>query len=323
MCVYPGETRLRRVPFGGKFSQDVRMEERLIPGTELRVSVVAFGSWAIGGEHWGDDVDDASSKEAVRAALDEGVTLFDTAPLYGRGHADEILREALGSRIRDVTVATKVGPRYEGEHPVSDLSPENLRRDVEASLRRLGVDTIDLLQVHWPDELGTPLEASLEALIALRDEGKVRYLGLCNYDAASLERAASLAPIVVLQTPISWIRREYLHDLAPAVAKTGVGVLAYETLARGLLTGKHRSLPRFPESDMRRRDPRFWAAGFARLAPRVEQLRRKAEELGTTPAALAIAWTLRQPGVTSAIVGAKRAAQVRENVRAARLLPPA
>jgi len=296
------------------------VERRTIAGTDLSVSAVGLGCWALGGEHWGDDVDDASSRAAVHAALDAGVTLFDTAPLYGRGHADEALRAALGPRIRDVVVATKVGPRYRGEHPISDLSPENLRRDVEGSLRRLGVDAIDLLQVHWPCDLGTPLEVTLEALVAMRDEGKVRHLGLCNYGPEALLEACAAAPVAVLQTPLSLFRREYEGALSGAAARAGVSVLAYEPLARGLLTGKFRSLPRFPSSDMRRRDPRFWAARFSRLAPSVERLRRIADQLGTSPAALAIAWSASRPGVVAALAGAKRPAQVRQNVEAGRLL---
>lgn len=296
------------------------MDDRPIVGADLRVSAVGLGCWAIGGEGWGDDVDDAASKAAIRAALDAGVTLFDTAPIYGRGHADEVLRDALGPRIREVTVATKVGPRFEGHRPVSDLSPENVRRDVEASLRRLGVEALDLVQAHWPCEVGTPLEATLEALVALRDAGTIRAFGLCNYGPTDLARAAAIAPIATLQTPLSLIRREYEGEIAPVALARGVGVLAYEPLGRGILTGKFRTLPRFAAGDVRRDDRRYWAAGFARIAPRVERLRRMAEQLGTTPAALSIAWAASRPGVVAALFGAKRPAQVRENVEAAALL---
>lgn len=182
-----------------------------LPGTELELSRVGFGCWAIGGEYWGEDVDDAQSVRAIRRALDVGVTWFDTAPIYGWGHADEVLRRGLGARRADVVIATKVGARRSQTtgHAVSDLSPDHVRRDCEASLARLGVDCIDLLQVHWPCERGTPLEASLEALVELRSEGKVREIGLCNHDALTLARARDLAPIVSIQTPISMLRREY------------------------------------------------------------------------------------------------------------------
>lgn len=261
---------------------------------------------------------DARSEGAIEAALEAGVTLFDTAPIYGDGHADRLLRRVLGPRIHDVTIATKAGPR--GEPPVSDLSAGNLRRDVEASLRRLGVERIDLLQVHWPCEVGTPMARTIEALVALRDEGKIAEFGLCNYGPEALAEACALGPVRTLQTPLSWIGREYEGGLARVAREAGLGVLAYEPLARGLLTGKHRRLPRFERGDVRRDDPRFWAARFARLSPRIERLRRVAEKLGTTPAPLAIAWAASRPGVTAALFGAKDAAQVRENVGAAELL---
>ncbi|MGE0788780.1 MAG: aldo/keto reductase [Sandaracinaceae bacterium] len=287
-------------------------------GTDLRVSRLGLGLFAIGGRGWGSDVDDRSSAAAIEAALDAGITLFDTAPIYGDGHADRLLARTLGARIRDVTVATKAGPR--GEPPIADLSPENLRRDVEASLRRLGVERIDLLQLHWPCQRGTPLEATIEALEDLVEQSKIRHYGLCNYGPDELARACELGNVASLQTPISWVRREYEGALAKVAVAHRVGVLAYEPLARGMLTGKFRSLPRFGADDLRHRDPRFWAVGFAKLAPRVEQLRRAAEARGTAPAALAIAFAASRPGVVSALFGAKRPEQVKENVRAAELL---
>ena len=296
------------------------MRSRTIANTDLEVSVVGMGCWAIGGEGWGDDVTESEACGAVAAAFDAGITLFDTAPIYGRGEADRRLRAALGPRIRDVVVATKVGPRFEGDHPISDLTPKNLVRDVEESLARLGLETIPLLQVHWPCDLGTPLEASLEALEGLVERGLVRHLGLCNYDPAGLEAACANSQIATLQTPLSLVRRDYDQGLRQAVERTGVGVLAYEPLARGLLTGKFRTLPRFPRSDLRREDPRFWAARYGHLAPRVERLRQLATRLGTTPAALAVAWAASHGGVVAALAGAKRPAQILETARAGEIL---
>lgn len=292
------------------------MQTHLLPGTDLRVSVIGLGCWALGGEGWGS-VSDRDAKDTILAALEAGVTLFDTAPLYGR--ADEHLRAALGPRLRDVVVASKVGARREAAHAISDLSPSHLRRDLEASLERLGVETIDLLQIHWPCERGTPLEESLQALFRMRDEGKLRYVGLCNYGAADLERAWKVGPIATLQLPLSLLRRENERDIA-AAARLGTGVLAYEPLARGLLTGKHRGVPRFAPGDVRASDPRFWALGMARAGPLIESLRREAERRGTTPAALALAWVARREGVTAVLAGARTPAQARENARAAELV---
>lgn len=307
------------LPGGARFLQDLgRVQHTLIRGTELEVSRLGLGCWAIGGHGWGPDVDDDASRGAIEAALEAGITLFDTAPIYGDGHADRLLREVLGSRICEVTVATKAGPR--GERPVCELSEENLRRDIEASLERLGVDRIDLLQVHWPDEIGTPLEHTMAALVALRDEGLLGEIGLCNYGPTALDRACELGPVRVLQTPLSWIRREYEGELSEVVARRELSVLAYEPLARGLLTGKYQRLPRFARGDVRREDRRFWAAGFARLQPHLRQHEARAKKLGVPPSALAIAWAASRPNVAAALFGAKTAAQVRDNVRAAELL---
>lgn len=299
------------------------MERRTLPGTDLSLSVVGMGCWAIGGMHWGDDVRDETSIAAIHRALELDVNWFDTAPIYGHGHADEVLRRALGPRIRDVTVATKVGVRFDPatDHAESDLSPEHVRADCEASLRRLGLERIDLLQVHWPCDRGTPLADTLGALEDLQREGKVRWFGLCNYNRAGLEAALEHAPIPSLQTPYSMVRREAEHDLLPLCRERGVGVLAYETLCRGLLTAKHQTMPRFPDSDMRKHDARFWGTSYLRISTMVRTLAQAADRVHVPPSALAIGWALTRPGVTAAIVGAKTPEQVEMNARAASLLP--
>ncbi len=308
------------------------MQKRKLAGTELDLSVVGFGCWAMGGLWWGDDVRDADSEAAVQRALDLGINWFDTAPLYGHGHADEVLVRALGDRKREVIIATKVGVRWDGEgaHARSDLTADHIRSDVEASLRRLGLERIDLLQIHWPCQLDTPLEETLGALEDLRRAGKIRYVGLCNYSAAQLQHAAALAPIDSLQTPYSMLRREYESELLGACAglpagpgQAGtrpLGVLAYEPLCRGLLTGKFAATARFPESDLRGRDDRFQGSRFLKALTIVSRLQLLGKRLGTPVGPLAIAWVLRQPGLTAAIVGAKRPEQIAESATAAALL---
>ncbi|MFV8749437.1 aldo/keto reductase [Nannocystaceae bacterium ST9] len=302
------------------------MKFRTLPGTDLQLSALGFGCWAIGGKWWGEDVDDQRSIAAIHRALDQGMNWFDTAPLYGHGHADRLLVKALGRRRHEVVIATKVGVRFRlGEgHAASDLTPDHIVADCEASLRRLGLETIPLLQVHWPCERDTPLEATLEALMALREGGKIRHFGLCNYDSATLTRALAYCPeLASLQTPYSMLRREFEYALREVVAPGGVprlGVLVYETLCRGLLTGKFATRPVFPESDLRHRDERFREPIWSKLQPLIAALRLVAGKLDVPPAALAIAWTLRQPGVSVAIVGAKRPEQVDANVRALELL---
>jgi aryl-alcohol dehydrogenase-like predicted oxidoreductase len=303
------------------------MRYRPLPGTDLSLSVVGFGCWAIGGRWWGDDVTDERSTAAIHKALELGINWFDTAPLYGHGRADLVLTRALGERRKDVVIATKVGVRWDGagEHAESDLSAAHVREDCERSLRRLGLERIDLLQVHWPCERGTPIEETVDALERLRREGKVRHYGLCNYDAATLRAVRQRVPLASLQTPYSMLRREFEHELRGACAEDGaagghpgpLGVLAYEPLARGLLTGKFRSLPSFPETDQRARDDRFKGQRFLRTMGFVATLKVAAERIKVPPAALAIAWVCSRPGVTAAIAGAKGPEQVAENARAA------
>ncbi len=297
------------------------MKYRSVPGTDLELSVVGFGCWATGKTWWGDDVTDDRSIAAIRKALDLGINWFDTAPLYGHGHADKVLVKALGPRLRDVVVATKVGVRWdnEGVHAQSDLSAAHVREDCENSLKRLGVERIDLLQVHWPCERGTPLEETIGALSALQREGKIRHFGLCNYDAEALAAATAMGPVATLQTPYSLLRREYEHGLSQVATGT-MGVLAYEPLARGLLSGKFTSIPTFPDSDLRARDDRFKGQRFLRAAAFVQTLQAAAKRVNVPTAALAIGWVCSRPGVTSAIAGAKTPEQVVQNARAAAMV---
>ena len=297
------------------------MKKRRLPGTDIDLSVVGFGCWAMGKTYWGDDVDDDTSRAAVREALNCGINWFDTAPLYGEGHADTVLVSALGPDKHHVHIATKVGVRFggEGEHASSDLSPSWIIEDTEASLQRLGIEQIGLLQVHWPCESGTDLRASLDTLEALRDAGKIRYYGLCNYDAAAVQMASEYPGMVSLQTPYSLLRREFEASLRPACDQKPVGVLAYEPLCRGLLTGKFKTFPRFPESDMRAWDERFQGDRFLHARALVADLERVGKKVGLPTSAVAIGWVLGQPGITAAIVGAKRPSQVCQNVQGARL----
>jgi len=282
--------------------------------------VIGFGCWTIGGQWWGT-VRDEESVAAVREAVTRGVNWFDTAPLYGNGHADEVLVRALGSKLADVTIATKVGVRIDGEHAESDLTPAHVIADTEASLTRLGVERIDLLQVHWPCDRGTPLEDTLGALVQLQEAGKIKHFGLCNYAPEALRRARELSPMVSLQTPYSLLRREFEQGLRQVVGgEPPLGVLAYEPLCRGLLTGKFKAPPSFPETDLRARDERFQGARFRHARALVDDLERVAAKVGVTPAALAIGWVASRPGVTAAIAGARSPEQVRQNVRAAALM---
>jgi len=299
------------------------MKRRNLPGTDLQLSVIGFGCWAIGRTYWGDDVDDDVSREAVRTALDCGINWFDTAPLYGEGHADKVLISALGADRNDAIIATKVGVRLggEGEHAHSDLTPEWVSTDTDNSLRRLGLEQIDLLQVHWPCDGNTPLQDTLECLERLREQGKIRHYGLCNYEPADVEAAANFPGMVSLQTPYSLLRREFEGGLRQACeAVKPIGVLAYEPLCRGLLTGKFKQLPTFPETDLRAWDERFQGHRFAHARGLVSDLEKIGQKLGLPTAAVALGWVIGQKGITAAIAGAKRPEQVRQNAMASRFV---
>ena len=324
------------------------MRYRTLPNTELQLSAIALGCWAIGGRWWGDDVDDSAAIDLIRYAWQQGITTFDTAPLYGYGHADELLREALGGHRHDAQIISKVGVRWQttSGHPRSDLSPQHIFTDTEASLRRLGIDRIPLLLTHWPCEENTPIAATLQALEKLREVGKIGAYGLCNVGPELLDKALSIAPLGALgalQTPYSMVRRDFESELRQRCGaheqnqdqgqnqgrrwRQKLGVLAYEPLCRGLLSGKFcidgsskPPPPSFPESDLRARDPRFQEPAWSRIQPLVQALRLVGDRLEVPPAALAIAWVLRQPGISIALCGAKRRSQLRESLRAMELL---
>lgn len=287
------------------------MRHRVLPGTDLSLSIVGFGCWPLGGEYWGP-TDESAHRAAIETALELGITWFDTAPLYGNGNADEVLASTLGSRIHDVVIATKVGVSMAGEHAQSDLRAEHIVADCEASLRRLK-EPIDLLQVHWPCDRGTPLEETAAALDGLVDRGWIRHWGVCNYGADDLR---ALRPASV-QVGYSLMRREAENDVLPTAAELGIGVLAYEGLCRGLLTGKYRSPPRFSDDDMRSRDPRFKGAAFAYGAALARDLGRVGERIGVSGSAVALGWVASR--VTAVIAGCRSPEQVRQNVDASRV----
>jgi methylglyoxal reductase len=298
------------------------MRTTRLPGTDVDVSVVGHGCWAAGGLWWGDDVRDDDAIAAMRAAADAGVNLFDTAPLYGHGHADTLLRQAFGAGLRDLVVASKCGVRWDGDgtHARSDLTPAYLRADIDASLQRLGIEHISLMQVHWPCELGTPIADTMSTLFTLRDEGKIGAIGLCNYSAQQLAEAREHGLISVLQTPYSMLRRELEGPLAAEAASAPkMATFAYEPLCRGLLTGRRNATDRFPDTDLRARDDRFVGKRYLRALTLTSRLALIAARHAVPTSALAVAWVLRQPAVDVALVGAKRPAQVLENVVAGSL----
>jgi aryl-alcohol dehydrogenase-like predicted oxidoreductase len=249
----------------------------------------------------------------------------DTAAVYGLGHAEEIVGRALKGYATggEVFVCTKCGRKTRPDGtPYGDLHPQSIRAECEASLRRLGVERLDLYQIHWPDPGGaTPLEESWSAMAQLVDEGKVRWIGVSNFDVDQLERCEAIRHVDSLQPPLSMVQRRALRDVIPWAAAHETGVIVYSPMASGLLSGsfdRHR-LENLPSDDMRLGRPEFAEPWLARNLALVERLRAIAAELGCAVAELAIAWTLAQEGVTGAIVGARRPAQLDAWIGAGRL----
>lgn len=297
------------------------MEYRKLGNTDLNVSVVAMGCWAIGGDpaFWGP-VDDNESIAAIQQAFDEGINLIDTAAAYGCGHSEEIIGKAIAGRRHQAVIATKCGLVW--KEPASTektrcLKRDSVLRECEASLRRLRVETIDLYQVHWPDPQ-TPIAETMEALLALREQGKIRYIGCSNFSCEQISDARRLGPVDCLQPEYSMLDRAAEEELLPYCREAGMGVIVYGPMARGLLTGKFNATSTF--SDLRAQDPRFCGEAFARNLARVEKLRELAQERGCRLAQLALRWVIQQPGVTAAIAGAKRPSQVKENAGAGRVM---
>jgi aryl-alcohol dehydrogenase-like predicted oxidoreductase len=294
-------------------------ERRQVGRSDLSISRVGFGAWSIGGPGWayrGSAERDARSVGAMLHAFELGVNWVDTAPVYGNGHSEGLVGQALklvsGERP---LVFTKCGRRWDSpdQSPRSDLRPAAIRADCEASLQRLGVDVIDLLQFHWPDEnTGVPVEESWGELMRLVEEGKVRAGGACNFDETLLERCKAVGQVASLQTPLSLIARDSAGGLTQWCAANQTAVIVYSPMQIGLLTDSFSAgdVERFEPDDWRRLHPEFQPPKLERNLTLRNALRPIAETHSTTVAAIAVAWTLAWPEVTGAIVGARTSEQV-------------
>ncbi len=286
------------------------MEQISIGNSGLTTSRVGLGTWAIGGWMWGG-TDEARSIATIRAAVEQGITLIDTAPVYGFGRSEEIVGKALAGGLRDsVTIATKVGIAWRDGKPYRDGSRQRVVREIEDSLRRLRTDAIDLYQVHWPD-LQTPLEETALALEDLLRQGKIRAIGVSNFSPRQMESFRAVATLDAVQPPYNLFEREIEADVLPYAATSGLTVLSYGALCRGLLSGRMRADTTFDEGDLRRVDPKFQGARFHHYLAAVEQLATLARErFDRSVLALAVRWVLDQ-GPTIALWGARSPEQLR------------
>jgi len=310
------------------------MKYRPLGRSSVEISAVTFGAWAIGGWMWGPQ-DDQDSLDALAEAVRCGMTTIDTAAVYGFGHSETIVARLLERVGRsEVQVLTKFGLRWDtsdGRNPwqtqdakgnvrtiVHNGRKKSVLWECEQSLRRLGTDHIDLYQYHWRDP-ETDIEKTMEALDKLKDQGKIRSAGVSNMSAAELEAASRVTELASAQPPYSMLRRDIEADVLPWCREHNVGVVVYSPLERGLLTGKVTMDRQFPQSDHRASRPLFQKAKRRKVLAFLETLRPIADGHKATVAQLVIHWTIRQPGITAALVGARNVQQVRENAAAADL----
>jgi aryl-alcohol dehydrogenase-like predicted oxidoreductase len=297
------------------------LDTRRLGTTDMEITTVGFGAWAIGGGGWAygwGPQEDTNSIVAIRHAVERGINWVDTAAIYGLGHSEEVV----GRAVREIPEAERPYVFTKGgmvpdrarpyEEPVRNLQPASIRREVEASLQRLGVERIDLYQFHWPDTTGTPIEESWGEMVRLVEEGKVRAIGVSNFDVELLSRAEAMRHVDSLQPPFSLIRRESGADVIPWCAAHGTGVIVYSPMQSGILTDSFSAarVQAMAEDDWRRRSVQFLEPNLSRNIALRDALRPIAERHGTTVPAVAVAWTIAWPGVTAAIVGARDPGQV-------------
>ena len=301
------------------------MQTRKLGNSDLNITRVGFGAWAIGGGGWEfgwGNQEDNDSIAAIKRALELGVNWIDTAAVYGTGHSEEVVAEALKewTGVRPY-IFTKCSMVWDEHRKVrNEYSVHSIRRECEASLRRLQVSVIDLYQMHWPPaDNGAGLEEAWQTMATLQREGKVRWIGVSNFNVEQLKRAEKIAPVTSLQPPYSLIRRQIEAEILPYCQERGIGVISYSPMASGLLTGAmtRERAAALPANDFRSRGAEFREPRLSKNIELVERLRQVGQRLGRSPGEIAIAWVLRNPAITGVIVGARNAKQVEGVVGAA------
>jgi aryl-alcohol dehydrogenase-like predicted oxidoreductase len=292
------------------------MEYQYLGRSDLNISRIGFGCWAIGGHGYGP-VDDAGSIRAIHAALDQGINFFDTADVYGFGHSEEVLGRALGERKEQAIIATKFGVNWDNRGKTfKDSSPDRVFEAVDASLRRLRIDCIPLYQLHWHDGK-TPIKDTLDALARCREQGKIRYIGCSNFTDSMLKEAVHFARIESLQLQFSLLERQRDVNLDHCANVLRMGILVYGVLGRGLLSGKYRNGATFGEGDTRSRDLNFHGSQLEQSLRLVNVLEQIGIKYHKKPSQVAIRWVLENPAISSALVGIKSVDQAAENAGSA------
>jgi aryl-alcohol dehydrogenase-like predicted oxidoreductase len=290
---------------------------RTLGNSDLQISSIGFGAWAVGGGDWQyswGSQDDNESIAAMHRALDLGVNWIDTAAVYGLGHSEEVVGRAVKTSSHKPYIFTKCSMRWHADRSIyNSLKADSLAEEVEASLRRLGVETIDLYQIHWPNP-DNEIEEGWEALERLRKQGKLRWIGVSNFSVDQMKRALKIAPITSLQPPYSMLRGAVETEILPFALANGIGVINYSPMLSGMLTGKMTAAraANLAPDDWRRNNVEFSEPRLSRNLRLVELLRKIGGAHGVTPGVVAVAWTLHHPAITAAIVGGRSARQVEE-----------
>lgn len=294
------------------------MEYRKLGSSDLEISVLGFGAWGIGGSPFWSTEGDKASEKALLKAVDLGINFFDTAPVYGFGHSESLIGKTLKPHRDKVLYATKCGLRWEKESLGSIrklATKESIFEEVEQSLQRLQTDVIDLYQVHWPD-VDTPQAETMEALLKLREQGKIRHIGVSNYNVEQMKACLEAGPIVSLQPEYSLLQRSIEKEIVPFCLEQNIGIIAYSPLASGVLTGKYGKDTKFTDWRSKGIIGEFTGEAFERNIEKVERMKPVAEELGKTCAQVAINWVLQKPAVATALIGVKNEKQMEDNVKA-------
>lgn len=302
------------------------MKTRKLGYSDLHLTPIGLGTWAMGGGDWKfgwGDQDDAASIASVHQALDAGVNWIDTAAIYGHGHAERVVGKAIQDRRDDVLIATKCGRVWEGESREigKSLRRESVHREVDVSLQRLGIDCIDLYQIHWP-EPDEEIEEGWGAVAELVEAGKIRYAGVSNFNMEQLRRIQPIHPVTSLQPPYSMLRREVEEEILPYCRENQIGIVAYSPMQAGLLTGRFSKerVQNLPANDWRKANPFFTSPQLEANLSIIEQLRPVAAQMEITLPQLALAWVLRRSEMTAAIAGARRPEQILETVKAGEIV---